>query len=544
VSGTPDRPEPRSTIHPVTIRAKVWILVASTVAVTAGATFLVRLYAMRRELTRQAQSSADEIADDIKQNLERFDADAEERDYAVTLSSYIARHPRIQRLQLVVEHDAPSSPSVRIVAPRGEATEITRLPYLPREPIAFSRKATEGDVYILQRFVDLKGPWQGNLLMHWSLGPVEAIITVTERWSLILGAAQLVALVLLIGFLINRIVLRRLAALAAAMRDVEGGNLDRRVAVGARDEVGRLSLGFNEMLDQLSNANREIRAFNQRLAQEIQLATQDLSRKNVALAQLNRLLNDLRRENASKVRLATLGQLAAQLAHEIGTPLSSVSGHLQLAMLQRDLQPTLRERLEVASREIARIGRIVRDYLDSTRGLAPERKRTDLRQLLQEAIEVTGGGEANARRNVALDIQDEADDFVTDPGLLRQIVINLLSNAFDAIGPDGTVGITSMVAGGNLFIAVTDTGAGISADDLRSIFEPFYTTKGRGKGTGLGLAICRELAKALGGSIEVDSTPGKGSTFTVRLPLHGLGDAEGAPKMESGVRRIATGGSA
>ena len=163
------------------------------------------------------------------------------------------------------------------------------------------------------------------------------------------------------------------------MRDVEGGDLERRVPVGDLDEVGRLSHGFNRMLDQLSAADKEIRAFNQRLAQEIDAATQDLYKKNVALAQLNRLLIDLRRENASRVRLATLGQLAAQLAHEIGTPLSSVSGHLQLALRERDLLPGLRERLEVAVREIGRIGRIVRDYLDSTRSLEPERKPSSLR---------------------------------------------------------------------------------------------------------------------------------------------------------------------
>jgi two-component system NtrC family sensor kinase len=529
----------------VTIRTKVWILVAVTAAATAGATLWVRIYAMRSELTRQAQTSADEIADDIKQNLERLEPEAEERDYAIALSNYINRHPRIQRLQLVVEHDAPSSPSVRIVAPRGEATEITRLPYLPREPIVYTRKATDGDVYILQRFVDLKGPWQGNLLMHWSLGPVEAVITVTERWSLILGLAQLVALVLLIGYLINRIVLRRLESLAAAMRDVEGGNLDRRVAVGTSDEVGRLSQGFNQMLSQLSNANREIREFNLRLAQEIELATQDLSRKNLALGQLNRLLNDLRQENASKVRLATLGQLAAQLAHEIGTPLSSVSGHLQLALLQRDLHAGLRERLEVASREIARIGRIVRDYLDSTRGLEPDRKPTSLRQLLNEAIEVTGGVEPNRKPEVELEIRNEPLDFVTDPGLLRQIVINLLSNAFDAVGSKGRVVVSADVNGDMVEIAVGDTGAGIAPDDQRSIFEPFYTTKGRGKGTGLGLAICRELSKALGGSIEVRSAPGAGSIFTVHLPLRGPGDGEQAPrKHESNMRKISTGGVA
>jgi two-component system, NtrC family, sensor kinase len=532
----------------MTIRSKVWLLVAVSAAATAAATLWVRIYAMRAELTRQAQASGDEIAEDIKQNLERLEPDAEERDYAITLSNYINRHPRIQRLQLVVEHDTPSlppsSPSVRIVAPRGESPEITRLPYLPREPIVYTRKATEGDVYTLQRFVDLKGPWQANLLMHWSLDPVQSLINITERWSLILSAVHLVLLVLLTGFLINRIVLRRLETLAAAMSDVEGGNLDRRVAVGAHDEVGQLSQGFNQMLDQLSNANREIREFNLRLAHEIELATQDLSRKNLALGQLNRLLNDLRRENASKVRLATLGQLAAQLAHEIGTPLSSVSGHLQLALLQRDLPPALRERLEVGSREIARIGRIVRDYLDSTRGLEPEHKPTALAKLLHEAVEVTGGMEPSGRLAVAVEISDEPSDFVTDPGLLRQIVINLLSNAFDAIGPDGRVNVAAGVTNGTVNIAVSDTGPGIAPDDLRRIFEPFYTTKGRGKGTGLGLAICRELAKALGGSIEVESTPGKGSTFTVHLPLHAGGDEPGAQRLESGTRRAATGGAA
>lgn len=522
----------------MTIRAKVWALVAASAAATAGATLWVRIYAMRSELTRQAQSSAEEIADDIKQSLERVEPDADERDYAIALDKHLNRHPRIQRLQLDIEHDVPSTPSVRIVAPRGEAPGITRLPYLPRDSIVTARKATEGDVYILQRFVDLKGPWQGNLLMHWSLEPVATTIKVTERWSLILGVAHLIVLVLLIGFLINRIVLARLKTLTEAMRDVEGGNLDRRVSIGARDEVGRLSLGFNQMLDRLSNANREIREFNHRLAQEIDLATQDLSRKNAALAQLNRLLNDLRRDNASKVRLATLGQLAAQLAHEIGTPLSSVSGHLQLALLQRDLQPALRERLDVATREIARIGRIVRDYLDSTRGLEPERKPTSLRRLLQEAIEVTGGVESGAKLAVALDVMDEPQDFVTDPGLLRQIVINLLSNAFDAIAREGKVTVSARTNDTMVDIAVSDTGAGISPEDLRSIFEPFYTTKGRGKGTGLGLAICRELAKALGGSIEVESVAGKGSTFTVRLPVHAVADGESSP------RQLSTGGAA
>jgi signal transduction histidine kinase len=229
----------------------------------------------------------------------------------------------------------------------------------------------------------------------------------------------------------------------------------------------------------------------------------------------------MRRDNASKVRLATLGQLAAQLAHEIGTPLSSVSGHVQLALLQRDLAPALRERLEVSAREVERISKIVRDYLDSTRPLEPERHPTQVPKLIEEAVELVRGTETGPRAAVTFEIDPNIGELVTDAGLLRQIVVNLLSNALDAVDPKGRVAISAAAEGNDILITVSDTGHGISPDDLRRIFEPFYTTKGRGKGTGLGLAICRQLTAALGGTITVQSQPGKGSTFYVRLPRDG-----------------------
>jgi signal transduction histidine kinase len=163
---------------------------------------------------------------------------------------------------------------------------------------------------------------------------------------------------------------------------------------------------------------------------------------------------------------------------------------------------------------------------------------------LREAVEVAGGFEQAAKPAVEIQIADDPEEFTTDPGLLRQILINLVSNAIDAVGAKGQVFISASVNESLVDIAIRDTGAGISPEDQLSIFEPFYTTKGRGKGTGLGLAICRELSKALGGSIEVESTPGKGSTFTVHLPLHGPAEADtGGPRFESGSRKIATGGT-
>ncbi len=501
----------------MTIRTKVWLLIVASVAITAAVTYGARSYAMRRELTRQAEESAREVAKDVAEAAASLEIDDLERDLALLVNSNLNRHARLYRLEIEVERD-PDSPSFRVGGLRGAQPQITRQPIAP---IAATRAESQGHTLTVEAPVKLKGPWKATVSLQWMLGPMEAMIHLTERLSLILGGVQIVALVLLVGLVIDRVVVHRLALLGTAMRDVEGGNLGRRVPVGVHDEVGQLSQGFNRMLERLGAADQEIRAFSQRLAQEIEAATADLSKKNLALGQLNRLLNELRRENASRVRLATLGQLAAQLAHEIGTPLSSVSGHLQLALLQRELPGGLRERLEVASREIARIGRIVRDYLDSTRSLEPENKPASLQRILAEAVEVARGIEAGGLP-VDVHATDDPDDFVTDPGLLRQIVLNLLTNAQDAVDQDGRVTLSARADGAEVLIAVSDTGSGIAPNDLKRIFEPFYTTKGRGKGTGLGLAICRELAAALGGSIAVQSSPGAGSTFTVTLPRHGI----------------------
>jgi signal transduction histidine kinase len=508
----------------MTVRTKIWLIavsVALTVFVASGA----RLYITQARIIREAQTSAEELAHDIAEDLKSVEPDADDREFEEKLLGYLNRHSRIVRLDLYIYREA-YTPSSRIVAPRGDRPEITRFAPLSRPPLGFTKASVGGAQSApIELLVDLKGPWKATLTMKWTLGPVESALQTEKRVSLISGVVLLVALTLLSGLITNRAIGRPLEVLARAMRDVEAGDLSRRIPVDTVDEFGRLSQGFNRMLERLSRADAQIRAFNQRLAAEIEAATRDLSDKNATLNQLNRLLGDMRRDNASKVRLATLGQLAAQLAHEIGTPLSSVSGHLQLALLQRDLQPVLRDRLEVSSREIERISRIVRDYLDSTRPLEPERQATDLPRLLDEAIELTHAVDSQEPRRalVVREIVDERSlrDLVTDPGLLRQILVNLLTNALDAVDKTGRVTVSARPDGDGVVISVSDTGHGIPADDLKRIFEPFYTTKGRGKGTGLGLAICRQLTAALGGTISVDSQPGRGSTFFVRLPVAG-----------------------
>jgi signal transduction histidine kinase len=161
---------------------------------------------------------------------------------------------------------------------------------------------------------------------------------------------------------------------------------------------------------------------------------------------------------------------------------------------------------------------IIRRFLDSARALTPAPEPTDVAGLVDEALSLSLSAEARDRIAVVREVPEELGQVVTDPGLVRHVLTNFISNAVDAMPGGGTLTLRAALAGGQLALAVADTGAGIGSEERRHIFEPFYSTKPPGRGTGLGLAICREIAVALKGRIEVDSEPGRGSTFTFLVP--------------------------
>ena len=386
--------------------------------------------------------------------------------------------------------------------------------------------------------LDLSGLQRGTLRVTVPTDRYDQVLSDQLRISALTALAALLVLLLTTAWIANRVVAKPVSELALAMREVEGGNLQRRVVTARDDELGRLGRGFNAMLERLGEADEAIRALNSRLADDVAAATRDLQGKNEALQQLNQLLLSVQRELGDKERLAALGQLAAQLAHEIGTPLAAVSAHLQLATYGQSLPRAVSERLTVAGGELDRVSQIIRDYLDHTRAAKPSVEKTELRRVIEEAVRVTTSATRRSGVRIIVDVEPSVNEVQTDPGLLRQELINLLNNALDATQaaragqagpaavPPGRIVVSARpgsVAGpAQVELAVTDEGIGIASDDLGRIFEPFYTTKGRGRGTGLGLSICRELVRSLGGKIRVESTPGKGSTFAVTLP-HGAG---------------------
>jgi PAS domain S-box-containing protein len=251
-------------------------------------------------------------------------------------------------------------------------------------------------------------------------------------------------------------------------------------------------------------------------------------------------LSEMQEQLSRSRRLATVGQLAAGVAHEINNPLAAITTCAEATLRDIRSAPALaasaEERnwnfyLEEIVRQALRCKLITRGLLDLARQRRARREACDLNTLVahtlrlfeQRAVSREGGG----RVAFALDLDESVGEFATDEGLIRQILDNLLTNAMDALGEaGGTITVKTETRGERVRVEVADTGAGVAPEMLARVFEPFFTTKETGKGSGLGLAVATTLAEALGGALTVESKVGAGSRFCLWLPRR-VPDARG-----------------
>jgi signal transduction histidine kinase len=219
-------------------------------------------------------------------------------------------------------------------------------------------------------------------------------------------------------------------------------------------------------------------------------------------------------------RLAALGQFAAAIAHDIRTPLTSISLNVQILRGKLELTADDREHFDIALEELARLDRSVAEILDFAKPVKLAPQSIDVGELIETTTR--GLSTVLSERGVALTCEPGSAllNVKGDPQRLRQVLVNLVGNAADASAPGAAVTVRARAAdASHVAIDVEDRGRGIHADDLPRIFEPFFTT--RPDGTGLGLAICHKVVRAHGGDIQVRSTIGSGSTFTIVLPAIG-----------------------
>ncbi len=435
------------------------------------------------------------------------------------LASFLRTHSGFNAVELArVEHPGPDLILRVNPGPNGPVVERTDgEASIPKQATATLEDGPDGRFWSVSQRIKV-GRDPGRLTVEASLAEADALAAKESKVFGIVTIGSALLLILAGAILISLLIGRPIARMTQTMSQVESGQLEVEAPLGASKEFDHLARGFNTMLVR-------IRGFNQELTGRIEEATAALAQQNHDLAELNDLLVAARRDLTAKERLAALGQLAGTIAHELGNPLNSISGHVQLLERSPDLPDDVREDLELISSEVRRMTDVIRRFLDSTRGLRPAPEQVDLTSLVSEALDMSLSAEARARLIVEKNVSPGLDAVITDPSLVRHVLTNLIANAVDAMPRGGELDLTAAARDGELCLSVRDTGSGISSEDRRRIFEPFYTTKARGKGTGLGLAICREIARALKGRIDVVTEVGRGSTFTLAVPLQRAGEA-------------------
>jgi signal transduction histidine kinase len=283
----------------------------------------------------------------------------------------------------------------------------------------------------------------------------------------------------------------------------------------------------------LTNARRraeaDLRKAHAELEDRVRERTAELAQTNATLREeiserqkIEKELIQLQHEIGRVERLATIGRMTGTVAHDLGTPLNSVLGYTQL-LAQEDLPERARRRLAIIETQIHRMGEIIQNYLAYTRGNPPQEK-IFVNELIRDTLLLLQPVFKQRNIEVSTRLADSLPAVFGDRNSIQRVVINLLDNAVDACEQGGSIEIsTRQITGTNLkkagvVIEFADTGAGIDPQILPKVFDLFVTTKAPGKGTGLGLVICQEIIKAHGGTVNITSQVGRGTTVAVFLP--------------------------
>jgi len=240
-------------------------------------------------------------------------------------------------------------------------------------------------------------------------------------------------------------------------------------------------------------------------------------------AQILRDISELRiNENQMRQseRLATVGHLAAGVAHEVGNPLTSISSLVQVMERKTD-DEFIHKNLKKIKEHISRITKIVRELVDFSRPSSIQSTNTQVNETIQSAVGLLKYDGRCQNITFALDLESSLPRIKCVPDQIHQVLVNLLLNSIDAMQENGeTITVSTKSSNGTVQIAVEDEGIGMTKEVKEKVFEPFFTTKDVGKGTGLGLSVSHGIITKMGGRIMVESIPNKGSTFTIELPIN------------------------
>ena len=345
-----------------------------------------------------------------------------------------------------------------------------------------------------------------------SLAEIDRGLADLERSTAAVSALGVIVLAAGVGFFARRLVVGPVAQLVEGTRRIAEGDLGHRILLedGREDEIGLLARSFNRMTESLARADGEIRELMEGLERQVEQRTA--------------ALRDAQAQLVHAEKMASLGRLAASIAHEINNPLAGILTFAKLMVRTLEDESTDVPRsghlknLKLVQREAERCTAIVRNLLDFARQRPMTLAAVDVHAVIEEALSLV------AHQLALKGVSVEKRLFAAPPvhgdfGQLRQAFVNVILNACDALAPGGRLLVTAGTAGesGPVEVSFEDTGAGIPPEHLARIFDPFFSTKE--KGTGLGLSVVYGIVERHGGELDVKSEVGKGTRLRMRLPL-------------------------
>jgi len=374
----------------------------------------------------------------------------------------------------------------------------------------------------------------GGIRVVSTLNEAQNYLSKKRERAMILTFSSILVILITLTILFGKLVGDPIQRLVEGMTRAEKGNLETEVHVQSEDELGKLGRNFNRMLKTIREAHeqniqllRQVNQFNEELSKKIEAATSELARRNEELRLLNEALFESQRQLSQSEKLAAVGEVTAAMAHQIGTPLNSISGYIQLMLQDGHLKSKDQDRLKIIESQLDRLADSVKNLLSSTQQPKPQLRTLHVNELLQELIHLSELWFLARSVSVSSQLSPGLPPILGDSTHLQTLFLNLITNALDAMPGGGVLTIrTHQILpplpskdGRWLKISIADTGIGITDESKKRIFDPFFTTKKMGEGTGLGLAICEKIVKEHSGKIEVESEVGKGSTFLISIPI-------------------------
>jgi len=375
---------------------------------------------------------------------------------------------------------------------------------------------TWGVIWFGPRWMEVSAPLRvdgrtaGGVTVRADLIPLYCSMRKSEKIVLLYVVLNTGVLVLFGLHLLSRVVVRPIYRLLRITEEFKEGETLSSLSDFSPNEIGRLSRSLQLMLKRLEENKAELKSHI------------------LSLERANREIKNAQEEILRSEKLASVGRLAAGVAHEIGNPIGIILGYLDLLKGGDVEAEQTRDLLERIESEVTRVNRIIRQLLDFSRPATGTPVETGVHDLILETAGMLEPQPMMARIEVRPVLEASEDRVWTDPSQLKQVFLNIMLNAADAMAGEGapedrkggTLTITTRNRGNAIEVRFRDTGRGIPASELEHIFDPFYTTKEPGKGTGLGLAVCYRIVDAMGGTIRAESAPGEGTVIVIDIPLH------------------------